>query len=85
MILKKTKFAKVVNNIKEYGYDAALVIKEFSDVESLKTNHQYYLQNLQSLENKVTELNQTCVTLELSANMHTQFQIQSLGEYGLWA
>jgi hypothetical protein len=79
-----SKFAKVVNNIKEYGYDAALVIKEFSDVESLKTNYQYYLQNLQSLENKVTEVNQTCA-LELSANMHTQFQIQSLGEYGLWA
>lgn len=35
--------AKVVNNIKEYGYDAALVTKEFSDVESLKTNHQNYL------------------------------------------
>jgi hypothetical protein len=31
------KFAKVVNNVRDYGYDAQRVIKEFSELESLKT------------------------------------------------
>jgi hypothetical protein len=68
-----SKFAKVVNNIREYGYDAGRVIKEFSDLESLKKSHQFFGQNLQSLQNKATQLGQDCATLELRANMHAQF------------
>ena len=68
-----SKFAKVINNIRDYGYDAGRVIKEFSELESLKTSRQYLEQDLQSLENKLTELNRVYGTLELRANMHAQF------------
>ena len=68
-----SKFAKVVYNIRDYGYDAGRVIKEFSELESLKTYRQHLQQDLQSLENKLTELNRVCGTLELRANMHSQF------------
>jgi peptidoglycan hydrolase CwlO-like protein len=50
-----SKFAKVVNNIRDCAYDAGRVVKEFSDLESLKTYRQHLQQDLQSLENKFTE------------------------------
>jgi hypothetical protein len=67
------KFAKVVNNIRDYGYDAGRVIKEFSELESLKTRRQHLQQDLQSLENKLAELNRVCAKVELHANMHAEF------------
>ena len=68
-----SKFAKVVNNIRDYGYHAGWVIKEFSELESLKTHRQHLEQDLQSLESKFTEPNRVCGTLELRANMHADF------------
>jgi hypothetical protein len=68
-----SRFAKLVNNIRGYGYDAGRVIKEFSDLESLRKSHQFFEQNLQSLQDKATELGRDCATLELRANMHEQF------------
>ena len=68
-----SKLAKVVNNIRDYGYDAGRVIKEFSELESLKTSRQHLQQDLQSLENKFNQLHKDCGTLELRANMHADF------------
>jgi hypothetical protein len=68
----KSKFAKMVNNISVYDY-ARRVVKEFSDLESLKKSHQFFEQNLQSLENKNTKLGQDSATLEPRANMQAQF------------
>jgi DNA-binding transcriptional MerR regulator len=68
-----SKLVKVVNNVRDCGYDAGRVIKEFLELESLKTSRQHLQQDLQSLENKLTELRQVCGTLELRANMHADF------------
>jgi hypothetical protein len=68
-----SKFAKVVNNIRDYGYDARRVIKEFSELESLKTYRQHLQQDLQSLGSKLTELDRVRGMLELRANMHSDF------------
>jgi predicted nucleic acid-binding Zn-ribbon protein len=67
-----SKLVKVVNNIGECGYDTGRVIKEFSELESLKTSRQHLRQDLQSLENRLNDLDRLQGTLELRANMHTQ-------------
>src|SRR5215467_14306716 len=51
-----SKLVKVVNNIGECGYDAGRVIKEFSELESLKTSRQHLRQDLQSLENRLNQM-----------------------------
>src|SRR5262249_21939804 len=51
-----SKLVKVVNNIGECGYDAGRVIKEFSELESLKTSGQHLRQDLQSLENRLNQM-----------------------------
>jgi hypothetical protein len=63
----------IVNNIGECGYDIGRVIKEFSELESLETSRQHLRQDLQSLENRLKELDQLRGTFELRANMHKQF------------
>src|SRR5215831_18731045 len=72
ILLDISKLVKVVNNIGECGYDTVRVIKEFSELESLKTSRQHLRQDLQSLENRLKELDRLQGTLELRANMHTQ-------------
>src|SRR5205809_7583363 len=39
------KFTKIVDNIKGYGYDAGKVISEFSDLKSLRLNHDFLRQS----------------------------------------
>jgi hypothetical protein len=67
-----SKFAKIVDNIGEYGYDAGKVIKEFSDLESLRSIRDTLKQFVQSLENKVSGLEQQLSTLEPFVNNHNQ-------------
>jgi cell division protein FtsB len=67
-----SKFAKIVDNIREYGYDAGKVIKEFSDLESLRSTRDTLQQIVQSLENKISDLEQQRSTLEPFVNKHNQ-------------
>ena len=67
-----SKFAKLVDNIREYGYDAGKVIKEFSDLESLRSTRDTIKQIVQSLENKFSDLEQQRSTLEPIVSRHNQ-------------
>ena len=66
------KFAKIVDNIREYGYDTGKVINEFSDLESLRLNYDFLQESVHTLENKNSNLEQRRSTLEVFVNMHNQ-------------
>ena len=66
------KFAKVVHGISQEGYDAGKVIKEFSDLESLKTEHWSYQTSIPNLKKNYDDLNQKCSMLEQSMNSYSQ-------------
>ena len=67
-----SKFGKIVDNIAEYGYDVDKVIKEFSDLERLKSVRDTLQQIVQTLEDKNSDLEQRRSTLEVFVNMHNQ-------------
>jgi FtsZ-binding cell division protein ZapB len=67
-----SKFGKIVDNIAEYGYDVDKVIKEFSDLEILRSIRDTLQQIVQTLENKNSDLEQRHSTLEVLVSMHTQ-------------
>jgi hypothetical protein len=67
-----SKFAKLVNNIRQYDYDARKVIDKFSDLDGLRLHHQFLQEAIASLENKNRALDQQRSTLELFVNMHNQ-------------
>jgi len=67
-----SKFGKIVANMGEYGYDVGKVIKEFSDLELLRSSRDTLQQIVQSLENKISYLEQRCSTLEVLVSMHNQ-------------
>ncbi|MGA7899506.1 MAG: hypothetical protein WCA39_11665 [Nitrososphaeraceae archaeon] len=66
------KFAKVVHGVSQEGYDAGKVIKEFSDLESLKTEHWSYQASVPNLKKKYDDLNQEYSMLEQSVNSCNQ-------------
>ena len=66
------KFAKLVDNIAKYDYDAGKVIKEFSDLELLRSTRDTIQQIVQTLENKYSNLEQQRSTLETIVNKHNQ-------------
>ena len=81
------KFAKVVHGISEEGYDAGKVIKEFSDLESLKTEYWSYREAIPNLKKNYDDLNQGCSMLEQSVNSYNQTlslydELQAMG-FGL--
>jgi hypothetical protein len=47
------KFAKVVHGISQEGYDAGKVIKEFSDLKSLKTEYWSYQESIPDLKKEI--------------------------------
>ncbi len=67
-----SKFGKIVDNIAGYGYDVDKVIKEFSDLETLRSVRDTLRQIVQTLENKNSNLEQQRSTLEVLVNMHNQ-------------
>ncbi len=67
-----SKFAKLVDNIREYGYDAGKVINEFSDLESQRSIRDTLKQFVPSLENKISDLEQQRSTLEPFVSRHNQ-------------
>jgi cell division protein FtsB len=66
------KFAKVVRGISQEGYDAGKVVKEFSDLESLRREHWSYQASIPDLKKKYDGLEQECSTLEQSVNSCNQ-------------
>ena len=66
------EFAKVVNGIKQQGYDLGKVIMEFSDIDSRETRHKMLFESLQMLESKCTNLKQESSILENTVNFHKQ-------------
>ena len=66
------KFAKVVHGISQKGYDVGEVIKEFSDLESARTDYWSYKALIPDLKKKYDDLNQECSTLEQSVNSYNQ-------------
>lgn len=66
------EFTKVVNGIKQQGYDLGKVIMEFSDFDSRVKRHKMLIESLQMLENKCTDLKQESSILENAVNFHKQ-------------
>src|SRR5690242_1220317 len=66
------EFAKVVNGIKQQGYDLGKVIMEFSDFDSRVKRHKMLFESLQMLESKCTNLKQESSILENTVNFHKQ-------------
>ena len=62
------KFVKVVHGISQQGYDVGKVIKEFSDLESLKREHWSYQASIPNLKKNYDDLNQKYSMLEQSMN-----------------
>jgi chromosome segregation ATPase len=67
-----SKFAKVVHEISQKGYDVGKVINEFSDSESVRTEYWSYQASIPNLKKKYDDLNQECSILEQSVNSYSQ-------------
>lgn len=67
-----SKFAKVVHGISQEDYDAVKVLKEFSDLESLRTEYSSYQARIPDLKMKCDDLNQECSMLEQWVNSYNQ-------------
>src|SRR6188472_204575 len=81
------KFAKLVNGIKEYGYDVDKVVNEFSNIQLLVLKRNNLQQHVQNLEARLTNLSQQCIRAEETVNFHNQTiskynLLESIG-YGL--
>jgi hypothetical protein len=66
------QFSKIVDGIRQYGYDVGKVVNAFSDVESLIVSRNHLQESVQSLGTKVNDLNKQCYSLELRASFHSQ-------------
>ena len=77
------KFAKVVRGISQEGFDAGKVVKEFSDLESLKREHWSYQESIPGLKKKYDDLNQDCSILEQLMNSYNQ-KLSLYDELQLW-
>ena len=67
-----SKFANLVNNLKQYDYDAGKVLNQYSDLDFLSWHHDYLQQAKRSLENENRNLEQQRSTLQGFVNMHNQ-------------
>jgi predicted nucleic acid-binding Zn-ribbon protein len=82
-----SKFAKVVHGISQELYDAGKVIKEFADLESLRTEYWSYQESIPNLKMKYDGLKKECSTLEQYVNSYNQTlslyeELQAIG-FGL--
>ena len=67
-----SKFAKIVDGIKQYGYDLDKVLNEFSNLELLALKRKDLQQNVQALEVKLANLNHACNMAEIKANFYNE-------------
>src|SRR5215212_4738558 len=66
------KFAKVVNSIRNYGYNVNQVLSIFEDLQSLKFLFEYLGNRVNQLFNQKIGLEQSCSTLQDMASSHSQ-------------
>jgi hypothetical protein len=66
------KFTKMINGIREYGYDVGKVIREFSEFQSLETRRKMLQDSVKMLQNEFNYLSQKCSYLENMVNSHEQ-------------
>src|SRR5947209_1967015 len=64
-----SKFAKIVSNLREYGYDVGMVIEEYSDLEFLRSNIDILRKTGETLEYKIRGLQQQLSMLEALVSM----------------
>jgi hypothetical protein len=74
-----SKFAKVVNSIRHYGYDVNQILSEFEDLQSMKFQCEYYGNRVNQLVNQKMNLEQNCSILQHMASVHFQ-KLSSLDE-----
>ena len=67
-----SSFAKAIRGLGEYGYDVEKIIAEFSELDFLKTQLQYYRDIIPALEKKYVTLNEECSSLEQTVNFYRQ-------------
>jgi hypothetical protein len=65
-------FAKAVRGLGEYGYNVDKIIAEFSELDFLKRQHQFYMSINPVLEKKYVKLNGECTSVEQTINSHHQ-------------
>jgi hypothetical protein len=71
------QLAKVVNGIRQYGYNAEKVLNEFSSLELLKAQCQGYQGSIARLKNQYDTLNRDCSSLQQMVSSYNQ----SLSKY----
>src|SRR5215467_1160232 len=67
-----SKFVKAVQATKQKGYDATRIVKEFSDLDSLKREHWSYQESIPELKMKYDKLSQEYSNLEQLVNSYNQ-------------
>ena len=72
-----SKLSKIVNGVRQYGYDVGEVVNAFSDAELLRVAAQDLRETIQSMESKRNELNRECS----SAQVTLSFQVQTINMY----
>jgi hypothetical protein len=65
-------FAKAIRGLRHYGYDVNKIIAEFSELDFLKGQFQFYRSINPVLENKYIKLNEECTSLEQMVNSYRQ-------------
>ena len=67
-----SKFSKIVDGLRQYGYDVGEVVNAFSDVNLLRVSRDDLQETVRDLGIKVNKLNEECYTLELRARSYSQ-------------
>ena len=67
-----SQLAKVINGIKQYGYDTDKVLKEFSNLKLLKAQYQGYKGSIATLKNQYDALNGDYSFLQQKVSSYTQ-------------
>ncbi|MBA3284333.1 MAG: hypothetical protein H0U27_04650, partial [Nitrosopumilus sp.] len=65
-------FAQLVNDFKNHGYDASKILSEYLQALSLRMEIKTNEDKVQTLQNQVTALNDSVLSLESQVNMHKQ-------------
>ena len=66
------KFAKLIHETSQKGYDVGPVIEEYSDLESARNNYMHYKASITDLQMKYNDLNQEYSNLKQSVDFYKQ-------------
>ncbi len=78
-------FAKMISDFQHHGYDASKIIDEYLKALSLRLEIKTNESNVKNLQNYLTTLNKSVVSLESQVNMHSQtlYALSELKPMGL--